>query len=103
MALLSHGDYQTLSSWNFLTDYQNYQPDIINIARGVYSAIEMLFSSRPHPSDCEDALTAALLSTKPFTEILQKKPHARPSLYQTFARQMARFVLDNEWKEITKP
>lgn len=103
MALLTHVDHQSLQSWSFLTDYQSRRSELINTARAVYSAVKILLSSSPQPSDCEAALTLAMLTTKPFADFLQKKRHALPALHLTFARQMARLVLDNDWTEITKP
>ena len=85
MALLTHVDHQSLQSWSFLADYKNRRSDLI--------------STVPQPSECENALALAMLTTKSFADFLQKKKHATPALHLTFARQMAQLVLDNDWTE----
>jgi hypothetical protein len=103
MALLTYVDHQSLSSWNFLVDYQKRRVGLINAARGAYAATTQLLGSQPSPAECVEALAAALLMTKPFADIIQNKLHVNPSLHLTLARQMARLMLDNEWNEITRP
>lgn len=100
MALLTNQDHQTLSSWNFLTDYRNNRADLLDIARSVFRTVKLIYNSTPLVVDCEDALTASLLGTSLFTDILKRKRHAGPHLYPAFASAMARYLLDNDWSDI---
>lgn len=103
MALLTPQDQQTLSSWSFLTDYQNHRVELVDVARNVYRTVSVIYGTSPRQVDCEDALAASLLGTSLFTAILTRKRHAPPSLHSAFARAMARYLLDNDWNDIVRP
>lgn len=104
MALTTAQDLLTLSSWNWLRDYSKNRQAFIDIGKIVYQSLTAYSPSYPSgPNVLEPPLTAALRVANIFRILCQSRPFARPSLYPCFASALARYILDNEWAEITHP
>jgi len=104
MALTTAQDLATLNSWSLLTDYTSNKTEFVAVGKIVYQALTGHGGSPPSgPNDLEQPLTLALQVTNIFKMVCTAKQHARPILYDLFALSLARYILDNEWTEVTKP
>lgn len=102
MALLTSQDLAILSTWSFLRDYARNRDAFLEVGRMAYRILDSLVGPPHNPSDMELALTQGLWATRIFQILCQSKAHATFPLHSVFALALARYMLDNEWTEITR-
>jgi hypothetical protein len=86
------------------TDYQGNTGPLVAVGNAVYQALRTF--SQGHtisPLDLERPLVAALQVSAVFKMVCATKRHAQPALYAVFALALARYLIDYEWHNITRP
>jgi hypothetical protein len=101
MPLATANDIANLKGWSFLNDYGKNRNALIVVGMNTYRNLTLAGGVPPNgPSDVEGPLIAALLGSAVFRSLCYSKKYARPTLHLSFARSMARYMLDNEWDVI---
>jgi hypothetical protein len=103
MALTTATDLVTLSSRSFLTDYANNKQAFVGVGKIVYQALQTHGGSAPGQTNLEQPLGVALQSATVFKTVCHAKPHASQVFYPTYAFALARYMIDNDWSDITTP
>ena len=103
MALTTATDLITLNSRSFLTDYTNNKQQFVGVGKIVYQALQTHGGSAPAQTNLEQPLGVALQSATVFKTVCAAKPHANPVFYSTYAFALARYMIDNNWSDITAP
>lgn len=94
----------TLSSWNFVRDYNKYRDRLIEVARIAYRASCSVKQGQSiSQSGFESVLLKSLDGSVVWRKILNSKRHAPPSLRPTFTRAMARYLITQDWNNIVSP
>jgi hypothetical protein len=97
-------DLATLSSLNWLIDYANNKTAFNAVGKVVYQVLMSHSGSAPTgPHMLEQPLMVALQVNNTFKAVCASKAHINPIMYPTFALALARYILDNEWTDITSP
>lgn len=91
---------EILKSRSFYKDYEKHRKELVDRARGLYSA----FKARGAPltkDECKAAYGEALDGCDLFVnEMAKKKPFLGQHLYRTFALLLAELVVEKHWTEI---
>lgn len=103
MALTTAADMTTLSSRSFLTDYANNRTGFVEVGKIVYRALLTHGGSAPAAADMQDPVHVALQSTNIFRIVCAGKSHLNPMYYPTCALGLARYMLDNDWSDVSSP
>ena len=103
MALTTASNWNTLNGRSFLTDYTAYKTELVEVGKIAYQALSTFGGSPPSEADMERPLATALQSTTLFNNLCAAKPHASPMHYPAFAEALARYMLDNDWGDISSP
>jgi hypothetical protein len=75
----------------------------VGVGKIVYQALLTYGQSTPGQVDVEKPLGVALQSAAVFKVVCAAKRHANPVFYPTFASALARYIIDNDWSDITSP
>ena len=103
MALTTALDWNRLNDRSFLTDYTAYKTELVDVGKLLYQALSPHGGSAPTAVDMEGPLAAALENATIFRKICAAKLHAHPMHYPAFAESLARYMLDNDWNDISSP
>ena len=103
MALTTASNLKTLQGRSFLTDYTAYKTELVEVGKIAYQTLATHLGSPPSDVDMERPLVTALQSTALFNNLCAAKPHASPMHYPAFAEALARYLLDNDWSDISAP
>lgn len=103
MALTTPTDLITLSSRNFLVDYAANRLDFVAAGKIVYQNLLTHGGIAPAPADVENPLGVFIQGLAVFNVICAAKQYLNPAFYPTFAFALARYIIDNEWNDITAP
>jgi hypothetical protein len=94
-------DTHRLFIWSFLTDFKKLRADFIDLARIAYNSTKDLKGTKPDPDDCESLYSGLLLNAPIFQGVLARKYFLSPTFYRASALAFARYVLHNNWNEIS--
>ena len=101
MPLTTPNDMANLNGWSFLNDYGKNRSTLLKVGMDTYKDLTLAGGVPPNgPSEVEVPLIASLLGSAIFQTLCSGKKYARPTFYVSFARSMARYMLDNEWNVI---
>lgn len=103
MALTTAADLVTLSSRSFLTDYTANKTEFVEVGKIVYQALSTHGGNAPVPVAMETPLAVALQCMTLFRALCTAKLHANPVHYPTFATALVRYMLDNDWSDVSSP
>jgi hypothetical protein len=105
---LSNVDYGFLQAHEFLRFYPNYRDRLLPIAKRIYQALSGPSSMNPSALECEIHMEVALLGSTVFADIVAelcatiKLPGPTDSFWRDyFAGPVARYVVEQEWHEIS--
>jgi hypothetical protein len=95
-------DRLVLGNWSFLKDYQAHADAFHDLFHITHRVAEHALSVAPTPEDCAQLLASVLLRTRLFTYILGRKLHLPPSLYESMAGRMARYIVVENWAGLSQ-
>lgn len=95
-------DRRLLERRSFLEGYRNNWKSLVDPARAVFRATTWVAkSSPPRPDDLVEGIALALLTNEVFKQLCWSREYPDEHLHLTFARAMARHILDSDWPVIT--
>jgi hypothetical protein len=105
VALLTSQDLAVLNGWDLLRAYKNNRAAFLSVGKLAYQGLVGVGMGLPPPGprEVEPLLTTALQTARFFKAICYSRKYASPSLHPTFALALARYMLDNEWADISSP
>ena len=94
-------DYDTLKSWNFISDLGKWRSDLVGLACLACATVRTINpSNKPSPSDCMPILERLLIDSVIWQRILNSKKHAPPDMRSVFTTIMARYLLSEHWNDV---
>jgi nucleoid DNA-binding protein len=100
---LTQEERAKLSGWGFISSYQQFQQQLIELAKGSYRATCILVRpQKPTPIQCYEQYWHILTFAKFYCEDIAKSKLKSPKLYEHGAQLLAKYVLSQDWKIIEK-
>lgn len=91
-----------LSKWNFVKSYQNHQAQLVNLAKVTYTTTCHVLGKRPTEKQFYKTYRKSLYWSTLYTnQIAGSKSHLPTSLYKYYARLLAKYVLEQDWNDIS--
>lgn len=102
VARLTPSEIAQLANWTFIGSYRRYHTDLVDLARGVYTATCHVLNAAPTEDQFYRSYKRSLRWTDLYTvRIAGKKHHLPPSLHEYFADLLAKYVLEQDWGTIS--
>src|SRR6266566_5718914 len=100
---LTQAEIAQLDGWSFINSYKKYHQDLLDLAKVVYVILSITLNNQPPTQDqfCQlygDALRSSNLYVE---KIAGKKLYLPSSLYHIFADLLAKYVVEQDWDNIT--
>lgn len=95
-------DEQVLQNWGFIKDYKGNKQQLIDLAQGIYLATCDLIGWPPNIQECHDLYWKTLHRSMLYKNIVRKKHHLKPTLYEACAQKLAMYVLEENWDYIRR-
>ncbi len=89
-----------LASWSFLSSYNSHHIELVNLAKGTYTATCHVLNAPP----TQDQLYQPYWRSLRWTDLYRKRiagGKAPPSLYDYYAGLLAKYVLEQDWGDIS--
>ena len=99
---LTSNEMTQLVNWNFIASYQTYHVDLVDLAKGTYTAVCGVLQAPPTKKQFYKLYRETLLWSGLYRKkIAGRKSHLPTSLYEYYAHLLAKHILEQDWNVIS--